>query len=989
MYESYIPFIINLRKTNNLKLIKKMKKFSFWTRSLLLLCFIVFCGSNGWAWSDFALIGNFSGSTWTPIYLQTKVNENHFTGTIDASSWENNKTYEFKFYNEENGGAIQKYWGTNYWKIDFTSNSTYTIDEGNNGDNMTFKHNSAYSSYTVDAEYNNNSFWHVTITGVSSEQKYTINITNGTGGTVSPSGDQQVGATGINITATPNTGYRFKEWTVSGGASVGNLTSATTTLTATAAGTVTANFEQSSTPTPTPSNTDYAYYLIGNLMDTDGDCINTSDRKFRFFKNTDGTYYFDVPATLTVNTQIVAVAPDGTCKIYGPTLNTTQFNISDNSSQDYTLGNNSNYFQAHDRGLVSSGIYRYTITVDATGAPSSVKVSHDKSKLMAYYWPEATTTNPNPTAQPTYTVRKDNGGSDNRYFGNVNLEQGQHCWVIGNITKNADNNTTGNPLVTVTKLYKQGNGGGNVITRKADDESDAPDRVDYTHVYPYYIHQSNKSDEYKANLPGDGFTFGGAAAYTLEYNPSKGSDEVTKVSENKLIGGEVQNVGFGELNTPITSMNIIGTGIPASGSWDISTKQKMIYNQELQCYEYTFTKTTSESINETFRFVANNDWSMNFEENGTEEADKARVPYNGTGAGHSAMESDPNYVKKAGADNGERVHAGTHDIILNRPAGEWTIRFYIKTTTSSSGNDYTVDYYYTITGKENNKVLLTYRHNKFIRTYSNDIPMDLTDGVKAYIAYKFEQPQNPKDNYAACKVYLRQMEYIPANVGVVLVGQVPAGSSHTDGQKLEFSLQKRVEEVPSDLREVWTKHETYIEKGDKWHNFLVPTVTAVNNLGNAKVNINGNIIYRYFGLSSYHNTAYYKSTQKGEDYIGFFRLTEQGTSGDNKAYLSIPSSAVVGTDGVTLDYLNTYGFLDFNAQLSGHETDEDSNNPSLAKAMLLFDDENFDNDITAIGIITENDSIVNDNAYYNLQGVRVATPSKGIYIFNGKKILVK
>ena len=985
MYESYIPFIINLRKTNNLKLIKKMKKFSFWTRSLLLLCFIVFCGSNGWAWSDFALIGNFSGSTWTPIYLQTKVNENHFTGTIDASSWENNKTYEFKFYNEENGGATKKYWGTNYWNIDFTSKSTYTIDEGNNRDNMTFKHNSAYSSYTVDAEYKNNSFWHVTITGVSSEQKYTINITNGTGGTVSPSGDQQVGATGINITATPNTGYRFKEWTVSGGASVGNLTSATTTLTATAAGTVTANFEQSSTPTPTPSDTDYAYYLVGNFMDTDGDNINATDRKFRFFKNIDGTYYFDVPATLTVNTQIVAVAPDGTYKIYGPTSNET-FGISDNNSASYTLGNNSNAFTANDRGLVSSGIYRYTITVDATGAPSSVNVSHDKSKLVAYYWPEATTTNPNPTAQPTYTVRKSDDGSDNRYFGNVNLEQGQHCWVIGNITKNADNNTTGNPLVTVTKLYKQGNGGGNVITRKADDESSAPDGVDYTHVYPYYIHQSNKSDDYKANLTGDGFTFGDAAAYTLEYNPSKGSDEVTKVSENKLIGGEIQKVGFGELGTPITSMNIIGTGIPASGSWDISTKQKMTYNQELQCYEYTFTKTTDESTNETFRFVANNDWSMNFEEDGTEDADKARVPYNGTGAGHSAMESDPNYVKKAGADNGERAHAGTHDIILNRPAGEWTIRFYIMTTTSSSGNDYTVKYYYTITGKENNKVLLTYRHNKFIRTYSNDVPMDLTDGVKAYIAYMFV-PAKDNDKYGKCKVYLRQMTYIPATVGVVLVGEVPDGQNFTDGQQLEFSLQKRIEADPKNLCEVWVKYQSYTQ--DKWHNFLVPTVTAVKNLGNAKVNREGKIIYRYFGLSSYHNTAYYKSTQKGEDYIGFFRLTEKGTSGANKAYLSIPSSAVVGTDGVTQDDLKAYGFLDFNAQLSGKETDEDVNNPSLAKAMLLFDDENFDNDITAIGIITENDSIVKDNAYYNLQGVRVATPSKGIYIFNGKKILVK
>lgn len=960
-----------------------MKKFSFWTRSLLLLCFIVFCSSNGWAWSDFALIGNFKGSTWTAIYLETRVNENHFTGTIDASKWVNGKTYEFKFYNEENGGAETRYWGSATWNIDFSSEFTYTIDEGNNGDNMTWKHNDAYSSYTVDAEYITN-YWHVTITGVPSEQKYTINISAGTGGTVSTS-SVSVGSTPVSITATPDGGYRFKNWTVTGGASVGNSTSATTTLTATAEGTVTANFEQSSTPTPTPSNTDYAYYLIGNLMDTDGNTINTSDRKFRFFKNTDGTYYFDVPATLTVNTQIVAVAPNGTSKIYGPTSNQT-FGISDNSSASYTLGNNNNAFTANDRGLVSSGIYRYTITVDATGAPSSVTVSHDMSKLVAYYWPEATTKNPNPTAQPTYTVRKSDGGSDNRYFGNVNLEQGQHCWVIGNITKNADNTKPGSPLVTVTKLYKQGNGGGNVITRKADDGSNAPSGVDYTHVYPYYIHQSNKGDEYKANLTGDGFTFGDAAAYTLEYNPSKGTDEVTKVSENKLIGGEVLKVGFGDLGTPITSMNIIGTGIPASGSWNISKKQPMTYNQELQCYEYTFTKTTPESTSETFRFVANNDWSMNWEEDGTEDADKARVPYNGTGAGHAATDSDPNYVKKAGADNadnGKRADAETHDIILNRPAGEWTIRFYIKTTTSSSGNNYNVEYYYTITGTESFDIPLTYCCDKFIRTYSNSIAMNLTSGVKAYIAYKFEQPQNPENNYAACKVYLRQMDYIPAKVGVVLVGQKPAGREYNDGETLKFSLQKRVDAVPEDLREVWTKHDTYIGAGDLWHNFLVPTVTAVNDLGNAEVNGNGDIIERYFGLGNYHSTAYYKSTQSGADYIGFFRLTANGKSGANKAYLSIPSSK--NTD-VSDDDKRLYGVLDFNAQLSSQETDEDT--PSLAKAMIFFDDEDID-DNTSTGITTIKDNIVKDNVYYNMQGIRVINPTKGMYIINGKKILVK
>ena len=30
-----------------------------------------------------------------------------------------------------------------------------------------------------------------------------------------------------------------------------------------------------------------------------------------------------------------------------------------------------------------------------------------------------------------------------------------------------------------------------------------------------------------------------------------------------------------------------------------------------------------------------------------------------------------------------------------------------------------------------------------------------------------------------------------------------------------------------------------------------------------------------------------------------------------------------------------------------------------------------------------------DNAYYNISGQRVASPSKGIYICNGKKVLIK
>ena len=47
----------------------------------------------------------------------------------------------------------------------------------------------------------------------------------------------------------------------------------------------------------------------------------------------------------------------------------------------------------------------------------------------------------------------------------------------------------------------------------------------------------------------------------------------------------------------------------------------------------------------------------------------------------------------------------------------------------------------------------------------------------------------------------------------------------------------------------------------------------------------------------------------------------------------------------------------------------------------------FDGETTVIGTIKDN--TVKDNAIYNLNGQRVASPEKGLYIMNGKKIIVK
>ena len=80
-------------------------------------------------------------------------------------------------------------------------------------------------------------------------QSFAVTISAGANGSVAPTGSQQVGSTNVTIKATANTGYKFKNWTKTGGVVIANANNATTTITATANGTVTANFEEDLTST--------------------------------------------------------------------------------------------------------------------------------------------------------------------------------------------------------------------------------------------------------------------------------------------------------------------------------------------------------------------------------------------------------------------------------------------------------------------------------------------------------------------------------------------------------------------------------------------------------------------------------------------------------------------------------------------------------------------------------------------------------------------
>lgn len=722
------------------------------------------------------------------------------------------------------------------------------------------------------------------------------------------------------------------------------------------------------------------YYLVGNFFEEDGENINYDKKYFRFTNNKgDGTLSFDIPASLTIKAQVYT--SDGTC--YGPVDGKTGYGISNTHPTAAAVSVNgdlvagSNYWTFTERGLEETGIYTITITVDAAGTPTKWDVTYDKSKRMAYFLIDPQE-DPDAVVHPTYAVVKEDRSCSNNFFGNIYLEAGQHCFVVGNLQNGYNDDVTGHPVKTTKKLYLQGNGGLDPTTDISGEE-----KANYTNVLP-----SKKV----------GFTYNETKLMQLEYSPTRGNQTNANLSENYGICGEILKSSSQITEKPITSVQIVGDGVV--GSWELDDAQEMHYNEKLDCWEYTFKTDKSESADNKFRFIANRSWEYNWGEESKKPEDQARTPYkDDTKAGHEASLKDPNllgFTTKGTAEN--RDGEGTYgDMIFNRPAGVWTIRLFTRTLETEDGNGYVAKHAYTITGSESNDVILTYCNGQFIRTYSNNKAMNPdNDNVKIYEVYKYDKPAEETepgkvDNiYAKGTVHLRRLNYIPANVGVVLIGVAPEGT-YNENDQLAFSLLERTENskiAPADSCTLWKNADTYIQHGDKWNNYLVPTVQAVNNLGNAYVDKSGSITYRYFGLSNYYRTKYHQSLGAADtqsDYLGFFRLTAKGKSGANRAYLSIPANAEVG-NGVGA----TYGYLDFNGQLlenQYHEQYEGESPAKFANMAMVFDDLIGGNETT--GIKELETEVLNDNKYYNLQGVEVAYPVKGIYIHNGKKVIVK
>ena len=761
------------------------------------------------------------------------------------------------------------------------------------------------------------------------------------------------------------------------------------------------------------------YYLVGNFFSPynkggeynpggDGATIDYKNHVyFKFEQQKDKSYAFSIPACLTAHAQILAVDEYDNKMVYGPG---EVFNL--HGEKDYssalpstngavgticgtpaakklvgseTMAEDNNYWNLvtrNDRVTDDDGMYTFSFTLDKDGNPSDWQVKHDATTRVTYLIDNME----GATAQPLYDTRIGGEGSfsDNMeaplYFDGSN-----GYWAIDYIVN--DVSTTGILAQAITATPDIH------ATKSVNDNSGTHDKLFF--LGNGGVNYNNSSEQYRDKVWANQkpFTLHLHGIKRIQYNPNKGDNDLSTQDGSYGLSGSIQVIGgnAADADILIKTMSMIGDAVEGTydavtGDWKYtSTAGDMKYDANERCFSLTISTVGEKYAKSHFRLVANRDADQNWGEtdnNISSTKGFARPTYDAADDdNHSCMADDPNDVQfRKTAREDEEGFGSTipnkKDILWNRPEGIWTVRFYPEL--DKDGKDISR---YTISGTKVIKMPFTRCVGKLIRTYSNNVAMaPVDDNVKVYEAYRYGKSENAKDPQSQGTVYLRQLKYIPAKMGVVLVGKQPAEGTFSDGDKLNYSLR----EAPADMlvegdnyTAVWTKADDYAN--EEWNNYLQPTVTAIDKLGNADTDDKGNILHRFFGLANFHSTNYYKENQTGDDYIGFFRLTQNGKSGANKAYLSIPANTVVD-GGVGAKF----GYIDFNGQFLGNETDP--NNQSLAKMAIVFDDEDDGGSTTTVTEVKPN-STDGNASFYTLQGVKVSRPVKGVYIHNGKKFI--
>lgn len=749
------------------------------------------------------------------------------------------------------------------------------------------------------------------------------------------------------------------------------------------------------------------FYLVGDFMsqyndktvnpggDTPGK-INYDRLYFKFEQQTDGSYKIDIPACLTAKMQILGVSVDGVPRVFGPSTKVDLYGSKDtgtaNPETNGSLGGTAedllkvvdnttvdNYYwnlkTRNDEGIDDDGLYEISFKYDSENkTPTVWTIKHDALTRVAYLLSDAE----GATAQPVYVTRKKIGSElrdDNLYSNECKAAlhfNGQNgYYVLSYIVSDMNGNEQ------KTQALKANDG--IHATKSVNDNSGTHDKLFFLGNGGYDWSTSNNHNKVRANLKPFKMNLKGTKVIT--YNPNQGFYELAKEDGSYGMTGEIKIINSGVVDYP-EAISMVGPAIPSTTTtvdgttkwlWD-ATAGDMIYDESDRCYKLVL-NTSAESFNKTFRFAGDHDITMNWFEDATPANDKYPTKVEGTS---DATVEDPNYVDYTSECTEETIDHN-QDIIWNRGAGLWTVRFYIDVDNTDKRT-----FRYTITGAHKIYIPVTAHMGKLLRTYTSAVdvvPVDANVLIYAAQSYTKNKENNTGSGDETGTVKLYRLKFIPANQGVVL---------YSPNSPLDKGTPTKLEVVPAysatvkrythdvfDYVEGWAdspeKESIWfnVHTSETWNNYLVPVLKDTE-ITQFYYDDQNNWTGRNFAFTRYSKTFTGKKNNVPEDdkgdYFSFFRAA--GTVKASYSYLMLPRTIMEGNGQI----------LDQNQE----------NNSNFSKSMVWFEgiDAPMDNETTGISELKNHVSNT-DAAYYTLQGVKVAKPVKGIYIHQGKKVIVK
>lgn len=745
---------------------------------------------------------------------------------------------------------------------------------------------------------------------------------------------------------------------------------------------------------------DAGFYLVGDFMsqyndknvnpggDTPGK-INYERLYFKFEQQNDGSYKIDIPACLTAKMQILGISVDGVSRVYGPSGIKELYGAKDHGTASpvtngYVGGNESdnlvavegfddsnNYWNLvtrNDGVTDDDGSYEVSFIYDPkTQSPTTWTIKHDGCKRVAYLLSTAK----GATAQPLYNKRESvSANYDDNLKAAIHFDGSNSYYVLGTVVRN----------MSTTEIKAQ--------AEKAHDGIHSIGNGYGTHNKLFFL-----GSEPQANVQNSNKLYGNQPAVVLpkikgtkiiEVNPTRGNDTDAMKDNSYGLQADFQIPGtLNEVDYP-DAISMVGPAIPSTttttGEWLWNaTAGDMTYDESDRCYKLVL-NTSDELKNKPFRFVGDHVITKNWYEDDT----KANEDYPTSKGGFSdATVADPNFVNYV-SDCTTINH--DQDIIWNRGAGLWTVRFYIDVDNADKRT-----FRYTITGASKIYIPVTAHMGKLLRTYTSAVdvvPVDANVLIYAAQSYTKKNDNNTGSGDETGTVKLYRLKYIPANQGVVLYSpNSPLGNGTPT--KLEVvpaysATVNRYSNNAYDYIEDWAKYAAKesmwvnTHENETWNNFLVPVLTDTK-ITQFYFDDQNNWTGRNFAFTRYSQTKTGQangvitdnttdSDPKKHDYFSFFRAA--GTVKASYSYLMLPRTIMEG-----------------NGQILDQSQDND---PVFSKSMVWFEgiDAPMNNETTGISELKNHVSNT-DAAYYTLQGVKVAKPVKGIYIHQGKKVIVK